>query len=255
MSFWTDPDSKRTFDGRAALYERGRPGYPAAVVDLLLHGLGRVDRRLRVADVGAGTALLTRELVARGCSVVAIEPNDEMRAAAPPVPGLEWRASTGEETGLPAGSCELVTVAQAFHWIDPERGLAEFARVLVPRGRLAIIWNDRVVESDFERAYQELLRELKPPERRDRPPRDAALALRGSSLFDEPQLTVIAHAREMDSGALLARTSSLSYAPSSGAAREELERRVLKLHRRFADSSGRTVQRYEARVHLTHAKG
>ena len=63
-----------SFDSAAALYERGRPPYPPAALDWLLPPTAR-----RVLDLGAGTGKLTRQLVARGLDVVAVEPLDGMR--------------------------------------------------------------------------------------------------------------------------------------------------------------------------------
>jgi len=252
MSHWTDADPTRTFSDRATLYERGRPGYPEAAIDFLLEGLGD-PASVRVADVGAGTAHLARLFVARGCRVVAVEPNAEMRAAAPPLEGLDWCRATAEKTGPPNASCELVTVAQAFHWVDPERALPEFQRVLVPGGRLAVLWNDRFVDSPFEREYQELLRELKPAERRDRPPKDSILALKGTPRFEEPELHLFEHSHALDAQTLVARTLSLSYAPAGRAERADLERRLQELHAAHADGSGSVTLRYTMRVHVAHA--
>jgi SAM-dependent methyltransferase len=253
MSFRTDADPLRTFDLRASLYERGRPDYPVAAVNALLAGLGDSDG-IRIADMGAGTARLARLFVARGCRVVAVEPNAEMRAAAPALAGLEWVAASAEEAGLPDDSLDLITVAQAFHWLEPQRALPEFRRMLVPGGRLAVIWNDRRVESDFEREYQAVLRELKPPARRDSSPKDSTEALRGTAWFEDPELSVFAHEHAMSAEVLLARTLSLSYAPVEAAARASLGRRLRRLHAERADAQGLVVQGYEARVHLTHAR-
>ena len=101
MSHWSHPDSTRAFDGRASLYEQGRPPYPDRAVDALLEGLGPTSE-LVVADVGAGTGLLTRPLAARGCRVIAIEPNDEMLEAAArhPPDGIEWRRGTDAFLGI-----------------------------------------------------------------------------------------------------------------------------------------------------------
>lgn len=103
MSHWSDADPTRTFADRAELYERGRPAYPEAAIDFLLDGLDGLGEpaSVRVADIGAGTAHLARLFVTRGCRVVAVEPNAEMRDAAPVVEGLAWRSATAEETGRP----------------------------------------------------------------------------------------------------------------------------------------------------------
>jgi len=253
MPHWTDADPTRTFADRATLYERGRPAYPEAAIDFLLEGLGD-PASVRVADVGAGTAHLARLFVTRGCRVVAVEPNAEMRAAAPAVEGLDWCPATAEDTGLPDASFELLTVAQALHWVDPDRALPEFVRLLVPRGRLAVIWNDRFVKTAFEREYQDLLRELKPPERRDHPPKDSTPALSGTSWFEEPELHLFEHDHLMDAGTLVARTQSLSYAPAGRVERAALERRLNELHARHADGDGSVIQRYTMRVHLSRAR-
>ena len=44
---------------------------------------------------------------------------------------------------MPDNSVDAVLVAQAWHWFDPERAVAEVARVLRPGGRLGLVWNTR----------------------------------------------------------------------------------------------------------------
>jgi hypothetical protein len=63
-----------------------------------------------------------------------------------------------EETTLPDACCDLVTVAQALHWFEPETTRREFARILRPGGQVAVVWNSRRQESTpFLRAYEALL--------------------------------------------------------------------------------------------------
>src|SRR4030095_4583501 len=101
----------------------------------------------RVADVGAGTGLLTRGLLARGFDVVAVEPNPAMREACDRYCAAfdRYRSveGTGESMPLPAASIDLITAAQAFHWFDIDPARAECLRVLTPHGKVALIWNDR----------------------------------------------------------------------------------------------------------------
>ncbi|MFT3864896.1 MAG: class I SAM-dependent methyltransferase [Solirubrobacterales bacterium] len=129
----------RSFGAAADLYERSRPEYPAAAVDWLVPEGAR-----KVLDLGAGTGKLTRALAARGLEVVAVEPIDEMRAnLTAALPEVEAVKGTAEEIPLPDDSVDAITVAQAWHWVDPERATAEAARVLRPGGTLGLIWNRR----------------------------------------------------------------------------------------------------------------
>jgi len=128
-----------SFDVAAAAYERGRPPYPPEALDWLLPPGAR-----RVLDLGAGTGKLTRELVARGLDVVAVEPLEGMRAELSRVlPGIEVRAGSAEHIPLPDGSVDAVLAAQAWHWVTPERATPEVARVLRPGGPLGLVWNER----------------------------------------------------------------------------------------------------------------
>jgi len=130
------------FSDRAADYVRYRPDYPAAAIDRMLAGL-RTPPEIVAADVGAGTGISARRLAERGARVWAVEPNAEMRAAAAPHPLVTWHDGTAEATGLDRASVDLVLCAQAFHWFRPPEAVAEFARILRPGGRLAIVWNRR----------------------------------------------------------------------------------------------------------------
>ncbi|MEO6627336.1 MAG: methyltransferase domain-containing protein [Aquihabitans sp.] len=131
------------FGAGADDYERGRPSYPDDAVRWLGEHLGLGPGR-RVVDLAAGTGKLTRLLEAGGSEVVAVEPVEAMRAKlAETAPGVEALSGTAEAIPLPDGSVDAVTVAQAFHWFDPDAALAEIARVVRPGGGLGIIFNER----------------------------------------------------------------------------------------------------------------
>jgi SAM-dependent methyltransferase len=135
------PERQRSlsFGQEAAAYERGRPSYPPEAIDWLLQ-----DGARDVLDLGAGTGKLTIRLVERGLSVIAVDPIPEMlevlSGSLPDTPAL---LGTAEEIPLPDNSVDSVLVAQAWHWFDPERAVAEVARVLRPGGRLGLVWNTR----------------------------------------------------------------------------------------------------------------
>jgi SAM-dependent methyltransferase len=138
-------EQARSFGAAAAAYERGRPAYPDRVIGWLLPAGARL-----VADVGAGTGKLTRQLRDRGPGVIAVEPLSEMREQlARAVPGVPVLGGTAERIPLADGSVDAVLLAQAWHWVDPERALPEAARVLAARGQLGLVWNVRDERVDW----------------------------------------------------------------------------------------------------------
>src|SRR3974390_3274028 len=144
-----------SFGGVASHYERYRPGPSSAAVDWLLPA--RVGR---VVDLGAGTGALTRILVDRADEVVAVEPDDRMRAVLEEsVNGARVGKGTGESMPLPDGGVDAVLASSSWHWVDPERALPEVARVLVPGGILGAIWSGPDPEGAFLAQAQSLLTE------------------------------------------------------------------------------------------------
>lgn len=138
------------FQDQGEHYDRLRPGYPDAALDAML---APVPERAgggaaRAIDLGAGTGKLSWALVGRGLEVTAVDTSAAMLATARgdgPTGGgsapLTTHLASAESTGLPAGSAELVTVAQAWHWFDAEAASAEVVRLLAPGGVLALVWN------------------------------------------------------------------------------------------------------------------
>jgi SAM-dependent methyltransferase len=158
------PNPTQRFTGRVESYRRYRPGYPVAIVDTLQRECG-LSAESVIADVAAGTGLFAEIFLAAGFAVTAVEPNDEMRAACAELestyPKLRCVAGTAEATGLPDGSVDLITVAQAMHWFDLERARAEFTRILKPGGWCAVIYNNRRFGGDlFHEAYERFLLEF-----------------------------------------------------------------------------------------------
>ena len=151
----TDPRRERSlsFGSQAAAYERGRPSYPPEAVDWLLAPTDTWVAR-DVLDLGAGTGKLTTRLVERGLQVVAVDPIAEMlemlRTALPDTPAL---LGSAEQIPLPDNAVDAVLVAQAWHWFDQERAVAEIARVLRPGGRLGVLWNTRDERSGWVKDF------------------------------------------------------------------------------------------------------
>jgi SAM-dependent methyltransferase len=138
------------FDSLADDYAQYRPGYAPSIVTAILSLVGRPAREVDAADVGAGTGIWTRMLAARGLrSVTAVEPSDEMRrqgVLTSQEHNIVWRRGSAEDTGLPSGAYDLISMASSFHWTDFDRACAEFQRMLRPGGRFVALWNPRMIE-------------------------------------------------------------------------------------------------------------
>jgi len=219
------------FADRAADYVVGRPSYPDAAIDALLAGLGD-PRDVVVADVGAGTGISSRLLAARGAQVLAIEPNAAMRAAAEPHGRVEWIAATGEETGLEEASVDLVSVFQAFHWLDHAQALREFVRILRPGGRAAVVYNERDERDPFTAAFGALVRRYSTDDT-ERRRADALAAFEAFEGWHTPRRLTFRNEHVLDLAGVIARARSSSYLPKEGPAGEALRDELHELVARF----------------------
>jgi ubiquinone/menaquinone biosynthesis C-methylase UbiE len=132
----------RSFGRVASLYDDARPDWPAEAIDRPVQALG-LTSAAEVVDLAAGTGKLTRRLVERFARVVAVEPDDRMRALLEETtPSALAREGTAERTMLPDSSADAVFVADAFHWFAGAAAVSEIARVLRPRGGLVLLWNE-----------------------------------------------------------------------------------------------------------------
>ena len=134
----------RGFQIGADAYERGRPEYPKEAVLKLIQELHLTSSKT-VVDLGAGTGKFTKLLAAHcEAKIVAIEPVEGMRKKfSALLPAITVSEGTAEATSLLSASVEAVVVAQAFHWFDGEKALAEIHRILKSNGYLGMLWNAR----------------------------------------------------------------------------------------------------------------
>jgi SAM-dependent methyltransferase len=193
----------RSFHRAAEEYERGRPGWPPAVLDLL-----PIEADATVLDVGAGTGKLTRVLARRYARVIALEPLDELRAIlAERVPEAEPLPGVAEAISLGDGEVDAVFAAQSFHWFANDVALAEIARVLRPGGVFARLWNDTVEPSPLPEEYRQRMSDLHDEMRPSSIPDDVF----AGTPFDEPREAAVEHEQVSTREDVLAFAASVSW--------------------------------------------
>ena len=145
--------------GAEHAYHDVRPSYPEQAILWALEG---VTARAAVADIGAGTGKLTAQLAELGYRVWAVEPAAQMRAeferALPRFSPRRLVAASGEATGLAPGAYAAVTYGQSWHWLDPAAASAEAARILQPKGVLAVFVNQLAVEEPWVHRLSRIMR-------------------------------------------------------------------------------------------------
>ena len=160
----TATNATTRFSSRVDDYIKTRPHYPLEILDLLAAKCGLTPETV-IADIGSGTGILTKVFLENGNPVIGVEPNKEMREA-----GEEYLREyarfnsvdgTSESTRLPAKAIDIIVAGQAFHWFDQAKARVEFMRILKDGGWVALLWNDRRVDSTpFLSAYEALLQEF-----------------------------------------------------------------------------------------------
>lgn len=232
-----------SFDAWAGEYDRYRPGYPDELFDAIADRLS-LPERPAVADLGAGTGRASLVMVRRGWRVTAVERGhgmlDVLRARAADE-GLVVATvhADAEQTGMDPGSVDLATAAQAFHWFDRPRAVAEMARIVRPAGGIALFWNMRDMDdSALLGEYDELLGRA--GIRRDRhragPDPTTAEAVRAETAFGEPEFFQVRHAVLMAPREFIGLAFTASYVQ----ALDEATRT------RFAEELAELVERHAA---------
>ena len=155
------------FSGHSADYARFRPDYPAALFEYLA---ALVPSRRRAWDCATGNGQAAVALAEWFDDVVATDASARQIENARPHPRVHYRVAAAEDSLLPAGSMDLITVAQSLHWFDLDRFWAEARRVLVPAGVIAV-WAYGLfrmsppIEAVVRRLYVEIVGPYWPAER------------------------------------------------------------------------------------------
>jgi ubiquinone/menaquinone biosynthesis C-methylase UbiE len=155
-------NSKVRFSNRVDNYVKYRPTYPTEAIDFILKEFN-INSETIIADIGSGTGIFTQLLTNYPAMIYAVEPNNEMRNAAEIILNNEKSFTSingsSESTNLDSNSIDLVTVAQAFHWFDIPKTKIEFKRILKQDGKVLLIWNNRLTNTDFLNEYDSILKQ------------------------------------------------------------------------------------------------
>lgn len=250
-------DSAKRFTNRVEDYVKYRPHYPVSVVNYLQEQFG-LSAGKTIADIGAGTGISTALFLQAGYEVYAIEPNEAMLAKAKELldkyPGFRAVDGTAENTTLKANSVDVVIAGQAFHWFDPVKSKAEFKRILEEEGLVVLIWNERKMDSPFEKDYDQLIikhaRDYVKVDHRN-------IDLQSIASFFAPspvQLKIFPNEQIFDFDGLKGRLSSSSYMPSAGEVEygpmiEDLKR----LYDRYQENNSIKIS-YDTKVYVGKLK-
>ncbi len=152
------------FSNRVEDYVKYRPDYPKEILDLFLSEMNLKSSSI-VADIGSGTGISAKRFLENGNSVFGVEPNAPMRGAAEKFladfPKFKSIEGTAETTTLANKGVDFVVCAQAFHWFDRAKTRKEFERILKDKDFIALIWNERQLDTTaFLRGYESLLIEF-----------------------------------------------------------------------------------------------
>jgi SAM-dependent methyltransferase len=167
MVSWTAGDEhrrrtverSRLFDHEAERYDRCRPRYPDAVIEALL---GPEPAGLEVLDVGCGPGIAARQMGERGVKVLGVELAPRMAEIAHRH-GIEVEIGAFEAWDAAARCFDLVTSAQAWHWLDMPAATAKAASLLRPNGSLGLIWSGGAHPDDLADALEEVYSTVVPP--------------------------------------------------------------------------------------------
>lgn len=246
-------DSTTRFSDRVEDYIKYRPHYPAVIPEWLTETY-LFSSTWDVADIGSGTGISTELFLRHGNRVYAVEPNAEMRAAAERLLGSYGENfvsvdGTAEATGLAAGSMRLIVAGQAFHWFDAVKSRAEFERILCPGGLVALIWNERLTDSVFEKEYDALIlhygKDYKTVNHRNIDDQQIADFYRPASYV----LKQFPNEQWFDFEGLKGRLLSSSYMPKTGPGYAPMLRDLEQLFQRH-QQGGRVRVGYDTKVYV-----
>lgn len=232
-------DTVDRFSTKADLYSRYRWAYAPEAIDAIFQ-ITQLSGEASVADIGAGTGMVSRQLADRVKQVFAIEPNLAMRQLAEQAlaqyPSVVTIHGYADATTLPNQSVDLITVGRAIHWFNAATTPQEFRRILKPQGWLAILqipctddaFNDAF--DKFRSTAEDGWATNRDQKRRNKPPLSIYYGHSDFSVFQFPEV------RQETWHEFLNRITSLSPAPDpTSPVYNKFEKAMRDLFDQFSD--------------------
>ncbi|AOA58094.1 class I SAM-dependent methyltransferase [Acinetobacter larvae] len=159
---------KDYFSKNAVGYALYRPSYPTDLINKLAN---LCSSHQRVLDCACGTGQLSVLLAERFNEVIATDASAAQIEQAESKAGVLYKVAGAEESGLADQSVDLITVAQAAHWLDLDAFYHEVQRVARPNAVIALISYgilhvDGAEDSALQQFYYQTISEYWPIERK-----------------------------------------------------------------------------------------
>jgi ubiquinone/menaquinone biosynthesis C-methylase UbiE len=242
----------KRFSNRVSNYAKYRPSYPEAVMGFLRDTIG-LQHEWTIADIGSGTGIFSEVLLRNGYKVWGVEPNTEMREEAEKaLMGYKKFTSINgkaEQTFLTGNSIDLITIAQAFHWMDMVVAKEEFRRILKSKGFIVMLWNIRLTHTPFLKAFEELKIKFGTDYKAGRMVKEKDIA----AFFHPEKLTQkdFYHAQILDYGALKGQLLSTSYVPLEGEKHKQMILALEDLFNKYHENGFVKID-YETKVYVNN---
>lgn len=241
------------FSDRVEDYVKHRPRYPDAAIEAIAKW-AKLAPSAVIADVGSGTGISAHAFLSRGFRVMGVEPNAEMRAAAErelrAFPNFTSVNGAAEKTTLDDASVDLVIAAQAFHWFRSDDARAEIVRITRAPHACALLWNERLTDTAFLRAYEDALKtnavDYAAVDHRNVDRDKLAAFFRGPF-----ETTSFPNAQSFDRAGLVGRAMSSSYVAKEGPKHDATMAALERIFREHAED-GCVEFRYTTNVHVGH---
>lgn len=139
------PESEKRFSKQAKLYAKYRPRYPEELYNFILKHL----QQQKVAwDCATGSGQVADYLATHFDQVFANDISEEQLSYAPERTNITYLNTSAEHSGLPDNTFDLITIAQAIHWLNFDQFYNEVQRTARKKGLLAVIGYGMIRVSD-----------------------------------------------------------------------------------------------------------